>query len=273
LGQFLVIVTRGIDLSMGSTLALSSVAGALVANTAVGNGGTAIAAMALTGAAVGFVNGAVFVWGRIPHPFIITLATLTIARGLALTISGGDSVTPVPPVVVDAGGGTVGGFPIPVLLVLGFAVFVGVFSQGTRLGRWTFAVGGNPEGATRAGIPVNRVLIFVYMLSGLAAGIAGLITTGRTGAGTPTAGNLAELDAITAVIIGGVSFFGGRGRMHNVLVGALIFGVIRNGLNLLDVDPFWQLIATGLIIVVAVELDVLRQHLEARVRVLSADQA
>lgn len=268
-GQLLVILTRGIDLSVGSTLALASVVGAIAFEH--GNGGLGvIVVMLATGAAVGFVNGAVYVWGRLPHPFIITLATLSIARGLALRLSGGQPKRGMPAAVRSIGGGSIEWFPYSAFLVAAIAVLVAVVSTRLVWGRWIYATGGNAEAARRTGIPVRPVLVSVYVLCGLLAGVAAVITSGRLNAGSPTAGQLAELDSIAAVIIGGASFLGGRGNVANALVGAVMIGVIRNGMNLLNVDAFLQPIVIGAVIVLAVESDVLRAHLEARFRVLQA---
>jgi ribose transport system permease protein len=267
IGQLVVIVTRGIDLSVGSTLALATVTGALAYDTALlSSGFGVIATMIATGAAVGLVNGVIFVKGRIPHAFIVTLATLYAARGLALVLSGGASKPGMPPAVQTAGGGFVGDIPVPVIIVAGLGVLASVFLTRTRWGRWIFATGGNPDAASRAGIPVGRVLISAYVISGIAAGVAGVMTAGRTDSGFPTAGDLAELDAIAAAIIGGASLFGGRGNVANAIVGALILATIRNGLNLLDVNPFWQLVVIGGVILVAVQLDVLRTRIEEKLR-------
>ena len=140
-------------------------------------------------------------------------------------------------------------------------------------GRWLYAVGGNPEAARRSSIPTRRVLVTVYVLSGLAAGIGGLFTAGLIDGGSPTAGDLAELDSIAAVIIGGAAFAGGRGNVGNALIGAFTIGVIRNALNLHNVDPFYQLMAIGVIVLIAVEADVLRGAMERRVRVAAGDEA
>jgi ribose transport system permease protein len=140
-------------------------------------------------------------------------------------------------------------------------------------GRWIYAVGGNPDAARRSAIPANGVLISVYALSGLFAGIAAIVTSGRLNAGSPTFGELAELDAIAAVVIGGASFLGGRGTVGNALVGAFMIGVIRNAMNLMNVDAFIQPIVIGLVILVAVELDVIRGALERRFRVMRAVQS
>jgi ribose transport system permease protein len=147
-----------------------------------------------------------------------------------------------------------------------------VLSRKLRWGRWIYLVGGDREAARRLGIPVDRVVMSVFLISGLCASVAGVITAGRTNAGFPTAGQLQELAAISAVIIGGASFWGGRGTITGAVVGAFIFGVINNGLNLLNVSVYWQLVAIGVILVVAVELDVLRRRLEERFRTLQASR-
>jgi len=262
LGQLLVILTRGIDLSVGAVVALSGVLGVMAGDS----GPVVVLAMALTGALVGAVNGLVLVKGRVMNPFIVTLGTLSIVRGAALVVSDAQTVTGLPPLVLTLGTGLAGPIPVPALLVAVLAVLAWILLARTQWGRWIYAVGGQPDAARRVGIPVDRVLISVYVLCGLAAGIAGLLVAGRTDAGAPTAGQLLELDAITAVIIGGASFFGGRGSVGNVVAGALIIGVIRNGLNLLDVTPFWQSIAVGTLVIASLELDVLRGYLEQRLR-------
>lgn len=273
IGQLLVIITRGIDLSVGSTLALGTVVGALVFQQ-VDSTPLVVAAMLLTGSAVGAINGVIFVKGRLPHPFIITLATLSIARGLALWLSDGSPIQGMPEPIQALGDGSLFGFLTPSALVV-VAIALAVIVLTTRMvwGRWIYAVGGNPDAARRTGIPVNGVLISVYVLSGFMAGVAAILTAGRTNAGAPTFGNLAELDAIAAVIIGGASFLGGRGHVGNALVGAFVIGVIRNGMNLLNVDSFFQPMVIGVVIVIAVEGDVLRGYLEDRFRVLQAARA
>jgi ribose transport system permease protein len=269
LAQLLVIITRGIDLSVGSTLALSAVVGALVFQAAPSTL-LVIVAMLLTGTLVGAVNGMGFVYGRLPHPFIITLATLSIARGFALWLSGGQPIRGMPQLVQDLGGGLIGWLPISAFVVAGLALLTLLLTTRLVWGRWIYAVGGNPDGALRAAIPVKSVVISVYVLSGLAAGVGAIITSGRLNGGSPTFGELAELDTIAAVVIGGASFLGGRGTVANALIGALMIGVIRNGMNLLNVDAFLQPIVIGVVIVLAVELDVLRGWLEQRLRVVQA---
>ena len=273
IGQLLVILTRGIDLSVGSNLALSAVVGATVfADT--GSGAATIIAMLLSGALIGAVNGFAYVFGRIPHPFIVTLATLSIARGLALGISGGQPIAGMPDIVTAIGGGTAtwisDWLPNAAFLVLGVAVLVALFLSRAVWGRWIYAVGGSPEGARRLGIPVKWVTISVYVLSGLLAGVAAIIVSGRLNAGSPTFGQLSELDAIAAVVIGGASFLGGRGHVGHAIVGALMIAVIRNGMNLLNIQAYLQLIVIGSVIYLAVQTDVIRGSLERRFRVLTA---
>lgn len=268
-GQLLVVLTRGIDLSVGSTLALASVVGAIAFEHGQRGAGV-IVVMLATGAAVGVVNGAVYVWGRLPHPFIITLATLSVARGLALRLSEGQPKRGMPGAVRSIGNDSVGWLPHSAFLVAAIAVVGAIVLSRLVLGRWIYATGGNPEAARRTGIPVRGVLVSVYVMCGLLAGVAAIVTSGRLNAGSPTAGDLAELDSIAAVIIGGASFLGGRGNVANALVGAVMIGVIRNGMNLLNVDAFLQPIVIGVVIVLAVEADVLRAWLENRFRVLQA---
>ena len=270
LGQLLVIVTRGIDLSVGSTLALATVAGALVFHS--GNSSLVVIPVMLgAGVLVGLVNGLLFVKGRIPHPFIVTLATFTLVRGVALWLSDGRPIQEMPEVVQVIGGDSIlGWIPVSTFVVAAVAVAVWLLTTRVVWGRWIYAVGGNPEAARRTAIPVSAILVSVYLFSGLTAGIAGVLTAGRTNAGAPTFGALAELDAIAAVIIGGASFLGGRGKVSQALVGAMMIGVIRNAMNLANLDSFFQLIVLGIVIIVAVESDVLRGYLENRLRLIQA---
>jgi len=266
IGQLLVIITRGIDLSVGSTVALGSVIGAILFDHHAG-GALVIAAMLAVGAAVGIANGLVFVYGRVPHPFIVTLASLSIVRGLALLLSHGEPKFGMPGAVLFLGGESIGWFPHSAFVLAAIAVLGAVLLGKLVWGRWIYAVGGNPEAARRTGIPRNRVIVSVYVLSGLAAGVAAILTAGRTASGSPDFGDLAELDAIAAVIIGGAAFAGGRGHVGNALVGALTIGIIRNVLNLLNVSAFYQMIVIGVAILMAVEIDVIRGRVEERFRV------
>jgi ribose transport system permease protein len=270
LGQLLVVVTRGIDLSVGSIVSLCTVVGAL----AFVNGypsPVVIGAMLLIGAGIGLLNGTLLVATRIPHPFIITLGSMNITLGVALVLSGGIAVVGMPLLIKAIGTSDVCEVPVAVLIALGWTLSIGVLVRALKWGRWIFAVGGNPEAAARAGMPVGCILVSTYLLSGLSASVAAIIIAGRTNAGDPVAGSLLELDAIAAVIIGGASFFGGRGSVVGAIAGALVIGVIRNALNLLNVSPYIQLIAIGSIVILAVLLDVVRLRLETKVRSLRAE--
>jgi ribose transport system permease protein len=268
LGQFLVILTAGIDLSVGSVLALSMIVLAL----ALHNDVPSLAAIALAlgvGAGAGLLNG----WGltklRLPHPFISTLAMLNIARGATFLLSGGVPISGLPPEVRFWGAGDIplftwGGtrivFPTIMLVVIVFYAIFWVILNRMPFGRHVYAVGGNPQAALYAGINVNRVLNIVYVLCALLAAVAGILLAGRTNSGYPNAGTGAELDAIAAVIIGGASFFGGRGSVLGTFVGALIMGLLRNGMNLMNVSAFWQFIVIGAVILAAAYADVLRRR-------------
>jgi ribose transport system permease protein len=269
MGQHLVILTRGIDLSVGSNLALASVLGALTYKV-VDSSTLVMLVMVGAGALVGAVNGLAYVFGRLPHPFIITLATLSIAKGLALQLSDGRALPGMPETIAFIGHESIGWLPISAFIVATLALALIVLTKFMVWGNWVYALGGNPEAARRTGIPVRGVLVSVYAISGLTAGIGAVILAGRTNAGSPLFGNLLELDTIAAVIIGGASFLGGRGHLGHAIVGALMIGVIRNALNLLNVGIFLQLIVIGIVIVVAVQADVLRNYLEERFRVLQA---
>ncbi|WP_322096472.1 ABC transporter permease [Pelagibius marinus] len=270
IGQHLVILTRGIDLSVGANLALATVMGGLMFRV-TDSPTLVILAMLAAGTVVGAVNGLFYVFGRLPHPFIITLATLSICKGLALELSiGHTTMRGMPDAITFIGGASSFGFPNSFFVVFGVATIVLVLTKTMVWGRWIYAVGGDPESARELGIPVKGVLLSTYMISGLCAGIGAVVLSGRTGASSPLYGNLLELDTIAAVIIGGASFLGGRGNLGHALIGALMIGVIRNALNLMNVNVFFQMIAIGVIIVAAVEADVLRNYLEKRARTIQA---
>lgn len=270
MGQQLVILTRGIDLSVGANLALATVIGGLVFRV-VDSAPLVILAMLLTGTIVGAINGLVYVFGRLPHPFIITLAMLSICRGLALVLAvNHTTMRGMPEFISTIGDSSTFGIPNSFFVVFGVFAALFVLTKLMVWGRWIYAVGGDPEAAVEMGIPVRGVLVTTYVIAGLCAGIGAVVLSGRTGAASPLYGNLLELDTIAAVIIGGASFLGGRGHLGHALIGAVMIGVIRNALNLHAADVFFQMIAIGVIIVIAVEADVLRNHLEGRARVLQA---
>ena len=273
LGQLLVIITAGIDLAVGSLIAMSSIFGALwIREAEIVSGWLTIPTMIVVGGLAGAVSGLLFVKGKIPHPFLPTLAMLMVARGVALLVSDGQPITGMPESVRQLGSGRIGDVPVAVILVAVLAVVFHLLLSRITWGQWIYAIGVNREGARRVGIPVDRVLISVYVISGMSAGTAAIVVSGLTNSAYPTAGNLMELSAIAAVIIGGASFFGGRGTVIGALTGALILGVIQNGLNLLNVDTSWQYVALGTVIVLAVELDVLRGYLESRLRTIRTEE-
>ena len=272
IGMFLAILTAGIDLSVGSVLALGMMTLA-VANAAGWPWPIVLLLGPAVGLAAGFVNGIGITKLRMPHPFIMTLGMLFMARGLANLISGGVPYTGLPDPVRFLGSAQIylgdwgaERLNLPVALIVTVTVYLAfwAFLDHTVLGRRIYAIGGNPQAARVSGINVDRVLIVVYSLCGLMAGFAGLIQAGRTNSGFPNAGIGAELEAIAAVIIGGASFFGGRGTVLGVFGGVIVMGLISNGLNLNNVSVFWQQILIGLIIVFAVFLDVIRREVTTR---------
>jgi len=226
------------------------------------------------GALCGMVNGFGITVLRMPHPFIMTLGTLYIFRGTGNLISGGVPISGFTEEVRLLGNGRIDltwlgleksqYLPVSVILIAVVFFLMWVFLNHTRTGKWIYAIGGNPNAARAAGINVNKILVIVYSLCGLLAGFGALILAGRTDSGYPNAGLNAELDAIAACIIGGASFFGGRGTVLGVFAGVMIMGLLRNGLNLMDVSSFWQQVLIGTIIVLAVYLDVLRKDLGTR---------
>ena len=264
LGQLLPILAAGIDLSVGAVMALSMVVLAIVDHAGLPPALVVITPLAV-GLICGTLNGVGLVALRLPHAFIMTLAMLNIARGATNLASGGVPISGLNAAVRWLGSGEISvaglSLPVPFLLVVLCYIAVGFMLYKTPFGRHVYAVGGNIGAARNSGIDVNRVRIIVYTMFGGLAGAAGLVLAGRTNSGYPNAGLGAELDAIAAVIIGGGSFFGGRGRVEGVLAGALIIGLFRNGLNLLDVSVFWQQVLIGVWILGAVAVDVARGRL------------
>ncbi|TVR85510.1 MAG: ribose ABC transporter permease [Trueperaceae bacterium] len=252
-GMTVVIIGRGIDLSVGSLLALTGVVGA---SLAVGGlpAGVAIAAALGLGLAMGVFNGAFVAYAGIA-PFIVTLAGLTIFRGMALAFTDGRPVSGLPPAFMTIGYGSFLGLPVPIWIMLGFLVVTHVILRYTALGRAVYAIGGNEEAARLSGIPVRRVVLFTFAYSGLAAAIASMVLTGRLNSAQPSAGVMFELDAIAAVVVGGTSLFGGKGGVFGTLIGALIIGVINNGMNLLNVPSFYQQIVKGGVILTALLIE------------------
>ena len=264
IGMTLIILTAGIDLSVGAILALSgAVAAGLLKNgirlellgvelqfTVLGS----IAAGLVVGAAAGFFNGVTITRFKLP-PFVATLGMFSIARGLTMLWTGGFPVTGLGQSFGAIGTGVFLGIPVPVWIT---ASLVGVFvllTRRTRFGRHIYAVGGNERAALLTGLRVDRIKVAVYTLGGMLAGVAGLIVTARLDSAQPNAGLGYELDSIAAVVIGGTSLSGGRGSVMGTVIGCLIIGVLNNGLFLLNVSPFWQQVVKGFVILAAVAID------------------
>ncbi|GGS44818.1 substrate-binding domain-containing protein [Streptomyces parvus] len=256
-GVTFVIVSAGIDLSVGSVAALSATVLAWSATSAGVPVVLAVVLAIVTGIACGFVNGALISYGKLP-PFIATLAMLSIARGLSLVISQGSPIAF--PDSVSRLGDTLGGWlPVPVLVMIAMGLVTALILGRTFIGRSMYAIGGNEEAARLSGLRVKRQKIVIYALSGLFAAVAGIVLASRLVSAQPQAAQGYELDAIAAVVIGGASLAGGVGKASGTLIGALILAVLRNGLNLLSVSAFWQQVVIGVVIALAVLLDTLRR--------------
>jgi len=260
LGMLLPILTAGIDLSVGSILAVSiMVMGVVVVNMGA-NPFVGILVCLLVGVFFGWLNGILLTKLRLPHPFISTLGTMNIARGIALIVTGAAPIAGFPYIIQFFGREFVGPIPVSFLLVILLYISFHIFLTRTQTGRYIYAIGSNKEAAHLSGINVNRVLVIVYVISGFMAALAGLVMVGRVNSAFPLAGLSYELDAIAAVIIGGASFFGGVGTVWGTLIGAMIIAVLRNGLNLLNVSADFQMTVIGIVIIAAVYVDVLRQR-------------
>lgn len=255
LGMTFVILTGGIDLSVGSTLALSSAifAGLLASGI---NIILAIIIAILLGLALGFVNGILITKGKLA-PFIVSLATMTIFRGITLVYTDG---RPIPGardnfIFAFLGRGRVFGIPFQVILFLIVFIILSLILNKTAFGRKVYAIGGNEKASFVSGINIGKVKTIVYMISGLMSVLSGLVLTSRLNSAQPTAGTSYEMDAIAAVVLGGCSMSGGQGSLFGTLIGVLILGVLNNGLNLLGVSSFYQQIVKGIVILIAVLID------------------
>ncbi|XJZ26709.1 ABC transporter permease [Bacillota bacterium Lsc_1132] len=260
IGMLLTILTAGIDLSVGAILAVSiMIMGIVTVNMGI-NPFLGLLVSLGVGAGFGFLNGLLLTKLHLPHPFISTLGTQFIGRGIALIVTGAAPIAGFPFLIQFVGNQFVGPIPVSFLLVIVVYIIFHIFLTRTKTGRYIYAIGGNPEAARLSGINVDRVLLIVYTLSGLMAGLAGLVMVGRVNSAFPLAGLNYESDAIAAVIIGGASFFGGVGTVSGTLIGALTIAVLRNGLNLLNVSADSQMAVIGIVIIAAVYIDVLRQR-------------
>ena len=253
-GVTFVIITGGIDLSLGSMVAVTGVAAALFAHPGTYPLVVPLLVALAAGVAMGGFNGLVITKSKVP-PFIVTLGTMTIGRGLALILSKGRPVSNLSDAFNFIGGGQVFGIPFPIIILIFIFLLCSVLLKKTIWGRYMYAVGGNEQAARASGISVNRIKMLVYTLSGTLAALAGLVLTSRITTGQPNAGQGFELDAIAAAIIGGTSTSGGSGTMTGTLIGALLIGVISNGLDLLNVTSYYQEVVMGVIIIGAVVLD------------------
>ena len=252
-GMTLVILTGGIDLSVGSILAFSgSIAAGLL------TGGQALLPAILigvtAGALLGLFNGLLIARASIP-PFIATLGTMTAARGFTLVYTDGRPITGMEEAFRFLGGGYIAGIPVPVIIMLSIFIAAHIMLTKTKFGRYIYAIGGNEEATRLSGIGTKKILIAVYTLAGLLAGFSGVIMASRLNSAQPTAGAGFELDAIAAVVLGGTSLSGGVGTIGGTLIGAMIIGVLDNGLNLLNVSSFYQQVAKGAVILLAVYVD------------------
>ena len=255
----MVIILGGIDLSVGSIIALSGVIAAGCVSRYELPIVVALIAGAVIGLVIGVFNGFVICRTTIP-PFIVTLATMNIARGLAKVYTGGSPVRVVTKEWQFIGAGYIGPVPVPVIIMIIVIIITALLMNKTKLGRHIYAVGGNTQAAEFSGIKVARVKFIVHAYAGLMAGLAGIILASRMYSGQPTAGEGAEMDAIAAVVVGGTSMAGGSGKIGGTIIGALIIGVLNNGLNLMNVNSFWQDVVKGVVILLAVFIDYIRNR-------------
>lgn len=257
-GMTFAIITGGIDLSVGSILALS---GTLSAGFIVHSGMStpqAVGLAILIGTALGLFNGFMIATTTIP-PFIVTLAMMQIARGAAYIYSNGQPIRAMIPDYQAIGTGYLGPIPLPVIYMLVFLVICVILLNKTRFGRHVYAVGGNDKAAIFSGVNVPRTKMLVYTMSGFLAAFTGVVLCARMASGQPTAGQGFEMDAIAATVLGGTSMSGGVGKIGSTMIGVLIIGVLNNGLNLLGLNSFWQQIAKGIVILLAVYVDMLKK--------------
>lgn len=253
-GMTMVILTGGIDLSVGSMLAF---AGAISAGMMVNSGFNVFLAILIglaAGTALGFFNGLAVAKAKLPA-FIVTLAMMTVARGFTLIYTDGRPISGFNETFRFFGAGYLGRIPIPVVIMFMFLIVIYVLLKKTPLGRYIYAIGGNETATKLSGINTDKIKISVYALNGFLAAVSGIILTSRLNSAQPMAGEGYELDAIAAVVLGGTSLSGGSGTVIGTIVGALIIAVLNNGLNLLNVSSFYQLVAKGAVILLAVFLD------------------
>jgi ribose transport system permease protein len=269
-GETFVICAGGIDLSVGAVLGFAGTAGAWVmtqvASTGAAGGVVTLgfAAAVLAGGVFGLVNGVLVAWAGIP-PFVVTLGTLGIATGFGFLLNNGQEISAIPGSVATLGNTNLGGWvPVPVLITAVITIWCGLLLAKTRFGAYTLSIGDSREAVVRAGVNDRRYLLEIYTLSGVLAGVAAVLVMARLGAGSPSSGATDNLNAIAAVVIGGASLFGGRGTMIGSVIGTGIIAVLITGLVLVNVPPFWQEVAVGVVLIVAVYIDQLRNRNSSR---------
>jgi ribose transport system permease protein len=258
--ETVVVILGALDISVGSMAGLASVASAMVFTAISSNSAFGIGAALALGLACGFVNGCVVVFGRV-NPVIATLATLAAFKGIAQLVSNGraQGYTGANPVFIFLARGAIAGIPTLIWVLVVVAIAVHVMLKYTDIGRNIYAIGGNDVAARLAGININKYILAVYAMSGLIAGLAGVLITARTGSGQPVSGSEGlELEAITAAALGGCALKGGKGAISGTILAVVLLGVLTNGMTLLDINPFWQNVAKGLLLVVAVVIQQLR---------------
>lgn len=254
IGMTIVCLTGGIDLSVGSIVAFSGIIAAGFLRDKEYPIVLVLLIAILAGGLLGLYNG-YFVAYRNAAPFVVTLSMMTIARGMTYVYSNGRPISNLPTNFLAIGKGSIAGIPVPTIILILVFVLASVMLTKLKFGRYVYAVGGNENAAMVSGINVKWIKMMVYVLSGIACGIAAIILTARVSAGLPTAGESYELDAIAATVIGGTSLSGGRGRLWGTIVGAILLGIVNNGLDLLNVSSFYQQIVKGLIILGAILID------------------
>ena len=270
-GMLLCLITAGIDLSVGANAVFCSCIGGMLVLRGVDNSFIIIVAIIICGSLIGLINGLLLTRLHLPHPFVSTLGMKNFLWGMALLVTGSSMVSGFPDGVMWLGSKTIGGVKYSFILVIILYIIMHVLLTRTSLGRSIFCVGGNPEAARLSGIHSDNVLTFCYTVSGFCAALAGIITIGRTSiCNGADAVQPYDTDAIAACIIGGASFMGGKGTMLGTMLGALIIGTLRNGFTLMAASSAIQNIVLGLVIIVAVFIDVTRERMEAKARRLAA---
>ena len=272
-GMLFVLLTGGIDLSVGATIACSGCTMGVMIQAGITNTFVLMVAGIGVGFVIGLINGLLFTKLDLPHPFVSTLGTQLVIRGICLLITGSASIAGFSSSVMFLGYESVGGFPVCFILVIAVAIVASLFLNRTAWGRYIYSIGGNREAARLSGINVKGLLNLTYILSGALSALAGIVLVGRVSLAYPTAGEGYEMNAIAACVIGGASFNGGKGSVGGALIGALLIAVLNNGLNLLGAKTDVQNIILGLVVILAVFVDVIRGKADEKSRRLARANA